>query len=335
MTLKTKLTFDFAEVQSGDLVSFRQHLLQLLVCFSEVSATQHDTVTLQLAQCVGVLAIQISQTWGPLLLGELQQYLGSHEKLLLFVMRSLAEETDNETIVVDRDKKTGLIRLLVSICPNVISFLQACTSEQKLVLECFLAWLKLGLDNDSLSSLHSSSLIKMCFDTLHSPIHFSTACESICELIRITEDITRFETTIAAIVENVLNLIPMADQAVASEDEEAIRGLIKVFTTFGETHMELILRQRESTGLLKTLEILLKLFGLPKLYEVREFSRFWHIFGRLFNQVLQESEILAQRSFFNAFMMRLLGLCYQHCTLSVNWLEKLEQGVKLSEHLEE
>jgi hypothetical protein len=269
------------------------------------------------------------------MLADLQQHLSSHEKLLLFVMRSLAEETENETIVVETEKRTGLIQLLIAICPNVILFLQACVSEKKLVLECFLAWVKLGLDSSSLSTLHSSSLIKMCFETLQTPQYFTTACESICELIKITEDITRFEHTIAAIVENVLNLTPLVSQAIAHQDEEVIGGLVKVFTTFGTTHMELILKQQDGAGILKTLEVLLSLFSQPKLVEVREFNRFWHILGRLFNEVLHEGEVIERRNFFNPFMMRLLGLCVQHCKLSENWLMKIEQGQSLPEETQE
>lgn len=335
MTLKTKLIFDFAEVKGQDMAAFRYHLLQLLVHFREVTYRQQDTVTLQLAQCVGVLAVQTSPTWGLSILGDLQQYLSSYERLLLFVIRSLAEESENEIIVVDHENKKELTKLLESICPNVVAFLQACTADRKLILECFLAWLKLGLDNESLLGLHSSSLIKMCFETLQSPQHFATACESICELIRITEDLTRFHTTVSAIIEGVLSLTPLASQAVSLQDDEMIGGLVKVFTTFGEMHMELILKQREGSGLLNSLEVLLNLFSLPQLIEVREFSHFWHILGRQFNQVLKESEVLEQRSFFNPFMMRLLGLCVQHCKLSVSWLEKLERGVKLPEDLEE
>jgi hypothetical protein len=335
MTLKTKLLFDFAEVMNQDMGAFSHHLLQLLVHFREVSGRQNDTVTLQLAQCVGILAVHISPTWGATLLGDLQQHLGTHEKLLLFVMRSLAEESENDTIVVDREKRQGLVRLLVAICANVVSFLQACISEKKLVLECFLAWLKLGLDSQSLSSLHSSSLIKMCFETLQTPHYFLTACESICELIRITEDVTRFQDTIAVIVSGVLSMTPLVTQAIALQDEEMVSGLVKVFTTFGQAHIELILKQREATGILQTLEVLMSLFSLPKLVEVREFSRFWHVFGRLFNQVVSEPEVIERRSFFSSFMMRLLSLCVQHCRLSASWLEKLEQGVKLPEEVEE
>jgi hypothetical protein len=335
MTLKTKLIFDFAEVLHEDTRTLRLSLLQLLVHFREVRSRQHDAVTLQLAQCVGVLAVHTSQSWGSSLLSELQQYLSSCEKQLLYVIRSLAEESENESIVVDHEKKQGLVRLLVGICPNVVAFLQACASEKNLVLECFLAWLKLGLDNETLASLHNSSLIKMCFETLQSPRYFSTACESICELIKITEDISRFEHTIATIVESVLGLTPMVAQAIALQDDEMISGLVKVFSAFGQTHMELILKQRDGTGILQTLEVMLNLFSLPKLAEVREFSRFWHILGRLFGQVLSESELPERRSFFCPFMMRLLSLCVQHCKLSVNWLEKLEQGLKLTEEIEE
>lgn len=335
MTLKTKLIFDFAEVMSQDMGPFRHNLLQLLVHFRDVTSRQNDAVTQQLAQCVGVLAVHISPIWGPEILNDLQQHLSSYEKLLLFVMRGLAEESENEMIVVDREKKVGLIKLLVSICPNVMAFLQACSSERKLILECFLAWLKLGLDNESLSSLHNSSLIKMCFDTLQLPQHFATACESICELIRITEDITRFGNTIASIVESVLGLTPMVSQALSLQDEEMVNGLVKVFTTFGQVHIELILKQRDASGLLQTLEVLLSLFSFPDLSEFREFNRFWHVLGRMFNQVLNEQEIPECRSFFLPFMMRLLGLCVQHCKLSTNCLNELEQGAKLPEEIEE
>ena len=210
---------------------------------------------------------------------------------------------------MDDEKKNALKHLLSKNTAQVITLLQKCLEQglHKDVLTCFLSWLSLGLAPESTNQLIHSPLAALCFEALKYPEHFSIACNSICELIKLTKDIDKAGAAGQTVIFAVLELVPGAIKAMENEEDDIIEGYAKIFSHLGRSHLELILRQTESSQILRVPEMLFRFSDADNIYVLKEVSRFWHIFGKKFNELFTDPQVRQERLvLFNNFLQQFL-----------------------------
>jgi hypothetical protein len=327
-TLNTKLVFDFAEIASHDLSAFRLNLLSLLVCFREVSARQYPNVTVELAQCLGALAAQTRPIQVRSLLSEVMQHLSAYEDVLLVVLRALAKQSLNQSIVVDSLHSDAYCYQLAEVFPTVLAYLQDCNSNTKLVLEGLDAWIRIRKNPEDLVLLHTSSIFKLCFEAVKFPETSLVACQGIQILIEIVyEEFADAHFIKDSIAKSVLSLAPVVSQVVVSQDRELAQGLSILFGAYGEQNLGVILQQREWND--QTLEAIMGLFSVSGLACTREFVLFWESFAEIFNESFSESELPERQAFFSPLMRRVVSQCIQHFKLSERWMSRIERGEEM------
>lgn len=234
--------------------------------------------------------------------------------------------------MVDDEKKNALKQLLSKHTSEVITLLQKCLEQglHKDVLNCFLSWLSLGLASESINQLIHSPLAGICFEALKYPEYFNIACNSICELIKLTSDADKAGAAGQTVISAVLELVPGAMKAVEDEDDDIIEGYSKIFSHLGRSHLELILRQTENSQILRVLEMLFKFSDADSIYVLKEVSRFWHTFTKKFNDLFTDPQIRQERlALFNNFLQQFLPQCLKLLKLKPEVLNEVSEA-KLS-----
>ncbi|CAG9325025.1 unnamed protein product [Blepharisma stoltei] len=326
-TLKTKLSFDFEELKNTDLASFKINLLSLCTRFVD-----NTRVMRQLALCVGILGLHLVDTWGPAMFAELYAAFRDKPGLMLEILKCMAEVSSDETIVADQDTIIKYKNLLIRNSSDVLVFLQSMPNEFLVsILETFLEWLQLGLEPNVVNELPKSQLLPMCFGALNSPVHFQTAAGIICELIRATEDFTKYQDTITLIVNQVLLLREKALEAIRFKDTEAVEGYIKIFTTLGNTHILLIIRGQSD----ELLQILIEMLRVESYEGIKDVTNFWHKLCRNFRRALNVEEQSVKKETLAPFMMRILQICILQCKLDAELLYSIIPGKKLDDEIDD
>lgn len=312
-TLKTKLMYDFEELKGIDLVPFKNNLLNLCLQFSE-----QEKVMRQLAQCIGILGIHLVDIWGEAMLSEISRVFADKVLFLLEVLKSIAEEINNELIVVDSDKVKKLRLILETQTSEIIRFLESCSNDYSLIIiDVFLVWVQLGNENVA-AILPQSRLLILSFDAIKIPQKFETACGVLCEIINLTEDYEKFKETILILISFLINL--KADARKVISDDALIEGYIKIYTTFGNTHIKRLL----TDNLTEILDFLADLFATESGEGIYMLSQFWHRFCRVY-RVKKSEEPQDGTELFVYLMQKLLPMCLKHYQLQP---EELEKGIE-------
>lgn len=313
-TLKTKLMYDFEELKGVDSLGFKNNILNLALKFAD-----QDKVMRQLAQCIGILALHLSDLWGDQMLNEISNVLSGKIPLLLEVFKSIAEEIENQTIVVDSDKVKLLKIVLEKQASDIIRFLENCSSEYYFtILEVFLAWVQFGINEDVAKTLPQSRLLLLSFEAIKIPERFDTACGVLCELINLTENYEKFGSTVQILVTFLLSLKEEARKVM--DDEVLIDGYIKLYTTLGNVHLMRIIEENSR----EVLEFLADLFAAKTSEGIYQLSQFWHRFCRVIRR--KDEGEKARYMDLCAFLMRkLLPICLKHYQLT---FEELRSGIE-------
>lgn len=320
-TLKTKLMFDFEEISKLDTSSFKANLLSLSLKFS----TQ-DKVMRQLAQCIGILAIHLVDSWSGTMLAELSQSFAASTPLFLEVLKCIAEEVKNQSIVVDSEKVNSLQCYLEKQTGQIFKFLENCASSySKQVLEVFLAWVHFGIDQEVATLLPGSKLLVMTCEALKAPEHFETGCGVLCELIYLTENYEIYAETVKSVVGFLVSIRTEVLRAV--HDVTIVEGYVKVFTSLGFVHMEKILMEKSDV----VLDVLVELVATKSSEAIYELTQFWRGICKKFKS-LQDSERSLVNDFFLALLNRLFPICISHFRLArdelENGIEKETEGIR-------
>ena len=304
-TLKTKLIYDFEELKGLDLSPFKSNILSLCLKFAS-----QEKVMRQLAQSIGILAIHLVDTWGESMLSEISAAFSGSTLLLLEVLKSIAEEINNQNIVVDVDKANKLKLILERQASQIIRYLEGCSSEfYATILEVFLAWVQFGIDADVAATLPRSRLLQLSFDAVKIPERFDTACGVLCELISLTEDYEKYGETVQVLVKFLIGL--KEDARKALQDEAIIDGYIKLYTSLGNAHMNRIIEEQSR----EVLEFLAELFYARTAEGIYQLSQFWHRFCRIIQKKPQEEKIKYQE--LTSYLMEiLLPICMKQYQLS-------------------
>lgn len=311
-TLKTKLSFDFEEIRNETLELFRSNLLALLLRFK-----MQTKVLRQLCQCVGILALQISAQWSLTMFTDLQSFYSAELAVLIPVLRSIAEESSNDIIVVDSDTRVHHNQFLCNTSHEVINFLRSVPSGFEIErLECFLAWMQFGLDQQTILALPENPLLRLCFEALQRTDLMTTATDALCEIISITEDIQRYESVVRVLFVSILQLTAPCRAALKESNYALLQNFAKIFTTLGETHMRLILEQQEQTEILSILTVLLDLMEIDDFEILRSLNDFWNQFCKKYAMYTPEALRETRKEFFRPYLMRLVPLCLRPCKLS-------------------
>ncbi|OMJ78008.1 hypothetical protein SteCoe_22291 [Stentor coeruleus] len=310
-TLKTKLMYDFEEIKGVNFLAFKNNILNLCLQFAEC-----EKVMRQLAQCIGILGIHLVEIWGDSMLREISMAFSAKVPLLLEVLRSIAEELNDQSIVVDTDKSNLLRTMLEKQAPEIIKFLETCSSSHSmLVLEVFLAWMQFGLDAEVAAILPQSKLLLLCFQAIKIPEKFETACGVLCEIINLTGDYEKYSETVKVLVGFLIELKETARQSIS--DDSLAEGYIKLYTSLGNTHLNKIL-QEQSTEIL---EFLVDLFAAKSNDGIYLLSQFWHRFCRIFKRKeQQEKESLNNLCIY--LMQKMLPICIKQFQITPEELTK-------------
>lgn len=171
----------------------------------------------------------------------------------------------------------------------------------------------------------------MCFQALSSPLHFETACGIICELIKVTEDITKYADTINLIVNKVLELKDKAEAALRNNDTEMIEGFINIFTALGNTHVLLILKGQSD----QLLQLLIEMLNADSYNGIKEVTSFWHKLCRNFKRALDTEEKTSKKETLSPYMLRILQICITQCKLDSETLFSIIPGKKLDDEIDD
>ena len=318
-TLKTKLSFDFEEIRNEALELFRTNLLSLLLRFK----TQ-TKVLRQLCQCVGILALQTSSQWSPTMFSDLQAFYRSELGVLIPVLRSVAEESGNDIIVVDSDTRVRHNQFLCNSSHEVVEFLRAVSTGYEIErLECFLAWMQFGLDQQTILALPENPLLRLCFEALQRADLMTIATDALCEIISITEDVQRYESVVRVLLVSILQLTEPCRAALKDNNYALLQNFAKIFTTLGETHLQLILEQQEQTEVLSILSVLLDLMEIDDFEVLRNLNDFWNQFCKKYALYTPEAQRNTRKEFFRPYLMRLVPICLRPCKLSSSHMVQL------------
>ena len=308
-TLKTKLMYDFEELKGMDLGPFKSNVLSLGLKFAS-----QEKVMRQLAQSIGILAIHLVDSWGENMLTEISNAFSGNTLLLLETLKSIAEEINNQTIVVDVDKANKLKLILESQASQIIRYLENCSSEfYATILEVFLVWVQFGIDAEVAAILPRSRLLQLSFDALKMPGQFDTACGVICELISLTDDYSKYGETVQVLVKFLIGLKEETRKVL--EDEEIIDGYIKLYTTLGNAHLNMMIQEQSRD----MLEFLAELFSVRTGEGIYQLSQFWHRFCRVIKRK-PEDERQRYQELTSYLMQKLLPICLKQYQLSVDEL---------------
>ena len=110
---------------------------------------------------------------------------------------------------------------------------------QGLVFETLQSWLQAGELDATL--IAQSPLFGFAFEALSNIQLFDHAVDVVCDLIHETQEVEDNVEVVQLIVPRVIALRETFHQAVASEDDDAVRGFCRIFTEAGETYRQLIL----------------------------------------------------------------------------------------------
>lgn len=320
-TLKTKLMFDFEEIKSLDMTLFKANLLNLCLQYS----TQ-DRVMRQLAQSIGILSIHLADTWSSTMLQDLSSTFSSCYPVLFEVLKCIAEELNNQSIVVDSDKVILLRQTLEKKAPDIIKFLESLSSAySSQVLQVFLAWVQFGIDQEVASLIPNSRLLQISFEAIRISENFETGCGVLCELINLTENYQVFEDTVKAIVQFLSSVKSLAANSV--NDFGLAEGYIKMYTSLGFTHMQRILLEKSWD----LLEVLVELCRTKSSDGIYELTQFWRALCKMFKR-LNAEEKESINEFFFGLLNRLLPICIGHFQLPAdelkNGIDKETEGVR-------
>ena len=209
-------------------------------------------------------------------------------KLTMSLLRLLAEEIHNARLPITESRRAQIGRELESVSNSVVAFFESsiglCGHDQETaltVLYSLAAWLKNGFIGSG--QIKNSRCLALALDRIGERDCDEKIYDLICEVVQQTS--RNFDDNI-----NLLRTIYLRFQlwhqvyqrALDEEDEDTMRGLVRVFVEYGETCINLIVPNVIQFALL--LDCLLEFSGNPNLEIADIPSRFWYMLAETFSE---------------------------------------------------
>lgn len=245
-TLRGKITYDLNTIPRESLPGLRSQLLAFLKLYS----TGSKPIRTQLCVCLAILAVQMIE-WKDVLqtiVTTLGSDSSSHAVMLEF-LRILPEEvTEGRKITLSEEElaeRTG--ELLTDNAGQVLQLLisyaqssgEAATSPH--LLNCIASWLR----EIPVAEVVKSPLLDNVFVALNDDNSFDAAVECLCAIFKETSDVDEYLDSIQILLPKLITLQPRIAKIAEEEDEEAFRGITRLFAEAGESWCLLIAREPE------------------------------------------------------------------------------------------
>lgn len=311
-TFRTKITFDLEQVPSQQRVALRDTLLTAISAY----ASGPRVIQTQLSLALSGLALQLNESeWPTVVPGMIERYGSSPDTVpvLLEFLTVLPEEViTNHRIPVDNDfYNTRCHFLLSAAAPEILKLLSmyvqasGLTSQiQTGIFQCLRSWLKSG--EVSASQMADTQLFDLSFDALASDELFDVATDVVCDLINETQEVEENMDVIQRVIHRLHPLRQELTAAAASDDEDKVRGLCRIFVQAGEAYHRIILRHRNE--LLPIVEAIAECTAYHDLDIVQITFRFWY----LLSGALYHARDAAEAQAFYPLYERLLEVIIRH-----------------------
>ncbi|SLM40798.1 mrna transport regulator [Lasallia pustulata] len=240
-TLKGKIIYDLDQLPRDSLPALRDSILSLLTAFRQGPRP----IRTQLCVCLANLAIQMLAWKNVLQL--VGSTLGSAAgDCVLEFLRVLPEEviegrrinlTEEElrdrTRELLEDNAQQVLRLLVQYSQS-----SASASSNPHLLECISSWLR----EIPAAEVVNSPLLDAVINALSVDASFEAAVDCICTIYRDTREVDESLETIQTLYPRIIALRPKIAAAADSEDQDAFKGITRLFAEAGEAWVVLIAR---------------------------------------------------------------------------------------------
>ena len=237
-TLHTKCRLDVMQLNSSDLPSLRDSLLNHL---TRISSQRGSTaLTTRLAMCISALAVQMG--WTTIVTDLLQQGATQNQMVCLQLLKVLPEECASDRLVLpDENVRYYMRDHLVSSCAMVFSFLQH-SQDPEQMYEVFHTWIRyvpvqafVLLETPLLEASVNSLIVQ----------HIEIAVDVIVEILRMYPSYNPANQGLVQKMIPLLSKLPL-DQAFQSGDEDSLRAYCRIVTEMGESYMSLVLAQEQN-----------------------------------------------------------------------------------------
>lgn len=287
--LRTKLLFDFHQVEPASRAGLRDSLLGHLKTFIRGPALILDRLSI----CIAMLTLHLGA-----LPGQADVSTGAWEDPLVFLSRALGnsaetavaliniityvpEELSSRQLTIDRQQRSRAMRMISGFSDTLLTMTSSyytSASSSKLretVLGCFSAWVKHG--DLPLDTLPQQPLFAAVFECVAQPELFSTACGVITEMLRQSENMRNYPNLTRALTPRVLGLMSFYDKAVASHDEDNAREASLVVIEMAEAYLPAIVSGSDPKLTVGALDALLKIGSHPDKGVATNTLRFWYL----------------------------------------------------------
>ncbi|KAF4663406.1 Transportin-3 [Perkinsus olseni] len=287
-TLRTKIQFDFYELQETDWAGLRESIISKLINFS--GSNKSSAVRMQLAIALADLAIQMDDKWETAIEDIIKQFSSSpaYTGLLLIVLKLLPEEASNYRLMTDTSKRNNAFRRLAKYSPDVVQFLmaEAMKGDKNLSLEALVEWLRLGTVPASV--LIKSDLMDAVFSGL-GDARISSACTDIVVevlgLLGKESNSPEAGSLYERMFSKVGGLLPALEASLREDDSDVAMMLSRVCVECAEAMCTfLVANATTSVEMQRMLAVLIEIVEYRGEYEVSELPlNFWEQFAHEVN----------------------------------------------------
>ena len=278
-TFRSKITFDLEQLPQDSYPGLRDMLLHALAMYAEGPRV----IQTQLCLALAALALQVDSTvWPGVAPDMLARFGGSPATvgILLEFLSVLPDEvTNNHRIPIDNATYYERVPQLLTqhsqlVLETLTMYVQAdgvTRAIQVAIFACLGAWLRAG--EISASQLAATPLLAFAFEALASDELFDVAVDVVCDIINETQEVGENRQVIEALLPRIHALRPAL--ATASDDEDRVRGLCRIFVQAGETYHALMLPH--SAEMLPIAQSILDCASFHDLDIVQITFRFWYL----------------------------------------------------------
>lgn len=287
-TLRTKIQFDFYELQETDWTGLRESIINKLTKFSGPNGS--SAVRMQLAIALADMAIQMDDKWETAIEDIIKQFSSSpaYTSLLLIVLKLLPEEATNYRLMTDTSKRNNAFRRLEKYSPGVIQLLmtESMKGDRKLSLEAMVEWLRLGTVPASV--LVNSQLMDVVFSGLGDARISSSCTDIVVEVLGLLgreSNSPEAGSLYERMFGKVGGLLPALETSLREDDSDVAMMLSRVCVECAEAMcVFLVTNATTSMEMQRMLAVLIEIVEYRGEFEVSELPlNFWEEFAHEVN----------------------------------------------------
>ena len=329
--LKNKMMFDYAALKQAHAlnpqvtIQLRTQLLEIVSFLSQAGSNTPPFILNTLAITLAYLTIHQHQSWLTIIEDITARLSGSLDQalVLLQVLKYMANDCDNESIVVEDSIRTQYYQFLDSVSQEKVfkAILDHWSSRisgeipsikldqfKKQILDAFYCWIKLRLPREVFLSITTdcANVFPLIFSELSSSNEDNVEVAANCavELLQLSNNDQDFESIKQVVVANFNSLLTSASTAISTQNTENAEQHSRVFAQLAMTHASQIIE----TGQTQILEILVKLLtDVPDL-SCRTQIPFWKDFFKKLDKRGDDKQTKLQQ-FERILLLLLESLC--------------------------